>query len=161
MPRNPHDWVLARARFFLSSQFSGNLEQLKSGELKIPDLLNLMIFGIYQKAPSLWGQYQFNAVAWLHTGARMVRYEDLLRHANAVDTPEASTYFAELLDDCGIAVPPDWAERVTVGADRKQSGTAREKLELTRTGIPDVLPDGQKALIEVAAPGLRALLGYA
>jgi len=159
--RDPYDWVLARARFFLSSQFSGNLDQLKSGELAIPDLLNLMIFGVYQKAPSLADQYLFNAVAWMHTGGLLVRYEELVLHANALDTPAAAAYFAQLLGHCGVAVPPDWAERVATGADRRQSGTVREKLALTQTDIPEQLPEGQRRLIEVAAPGLRALLGYA
>jgi len=162
--RDPHDWVLARARFFLSAQFSGNLDQLKSGELRVPDLLNLMIFGIHQKAPSLADQYLFNAVAWLHTGALMVRYEDLLRHAGAAGTPEAATYFAQMLDHCGIAMPADWAIRVVTGADRRQSGTVREKLATSGKSetmvIPDSLPEGQRRLIEVAAPGLRTLLGY-
>lgn len=158
--RDPHDWVLARARFFLSAQFSGNMDQLKSGELAIADLLNLMIFGIYQKAPSLADQYLFNAVAWLHTGALLVRYEDLAQHANALEAPDAEKYFSALLTHCGIAMPQDWKARVATGADRKQSGTAREKLVLDDVGIPEELPSGQRSLIEVAAPGLRALLGY-
>lgn len=159
--RDPYDWVLARARFFLSEQFSANLDHLKHGGLKVEDLLNLMIFGIYGKAPTMAEQYRFNAVAWLHTGSLMLRYEDLVRHANATETPEAEAYFAQLLDHCGIAVPGNWSDRVTVGADRKQSATAREKLELGGVALPDTLPDGQKALVDAAYPGLRALLGYA
>lgn len=158
--RDPYDWVLARARFFVSEQFSANMDYLKNGKLSVEDLLNLMIFGIYGKAPTLAEQYQFNATGWLHTGALLVRYEELVRHANALETTEAEMYFRALLDHCRIAVPDNWAARVARGADRKQSGTSREKL----TGvidIPDVLPEGQKRLVDVAAPGLRALLGYA
>lgn len=158
--RDPFDWVLARARFFVSEQFSANLDHLKDGALSVEDLLNLMIFGIHGKAPPMADQYRFNAVAWLHTGSLLVRYEELVTHANAVDTPEAETYFEALLSHCGIAMPANWAERVATGADRKQSATAREKLELGNAFIPETLPEGQRRLVEVAAPGLRALLGY-
>jgi hypothetical protein len=159
--RDPYAWVLARARFFVSEQFSANLDHLKNGALSVEDLLNLMIFGIHGKAPPMAEQYRFNAVGWLHTGSLMVRYEELVRHANALDTPEAEPYFRNLLDHCGIALPDNWDERIATGADRKQSATAREKLSLGDAFIPDTLPDGQKRLVEVAAPGLRALLGYA
>src|SRR5690606_36625871 len=149
--RDPYDWVLARARFFVSEQFSANLDFLKDNGLAVEDLLNLMIFGIYGKAPPLADQYRFNALGWLHTrGTRLVRYEDLVHHANALDTAEARTYFGELLEHCGIAVPENWAERVAAGADRKQSGTAREKLDTGSVRIPDVLPDGQKRLVDAS-----------
>jgi hypothetical protein len=159
--RDPYDWVLARARFFISEQFSANLEHLKDGALALEDLLNLMIFGIHNKAGSLADMYRLTSLAWLHTGSLMVRYEDLVKHANATDTAEAEAYFATLLGHCGIAVPGDWAERVVTGADRKQSGTAREKLALGNAIIPEELPEGQKRLVDVSAPGLRAFLGYA
>lgn len=159
--RDPYDWVLARARFFLSEQFSANMDYLKGGKLAVEDLLNLMIFGIHGKAPSMAEQYRFNALGWLHTGAFLLRYEDLVAHAGALDSPAAETYFAALLDHCGIAMPGNWAERVAAGADRRQSATVREKLDLGAVVIPDELPFGQKQLVEVAAPGLRAVLGYA
>ena len=57
-------------------------------------------------------------------------------------------------------LPEDWRERVRVGADRGQSGTARENLAGTQQAFPDELPDMQKRLVEFAAPGLRTLLGY-
>jgi len=47
-----------------------------------------------------------------------------------------------------------------VGSDRKQSGTARENLAGLNEVIPDTLPDKQKQMVDYAAPGLRALLGY-
>ena len=31
--RDPYDWVLARARFFLSDEFDGNVDFLKEGKL--------------------------------------------------------------------------------------------------------------------------------
>jgi hypothetical protein len=158
--RDPYDWVLARARFFVSEQFSANLDHLKDGALAMEDLLNLMIFGIHGKAGPLSELYRFNALAWLHTGALMIRYEDLVAHANALHNPEAEAYFTALLGHCGIAMPDNWAERVATGADRKQSATAREKLSLGNAFIPETLPEGQRHLVEVSAPGLRAMLGY-
>ena len=129
--------------------------------LAIEDLLNLMIFGIHNKAGSLADMYRLTVLAWLHTGSMMVRYEDLVKHANALATPEAEAYFRALLDHCRIAMPGDWAERVAIGADRKQSSTARENLSLGTAAVPDILPEGQKQLVDVAMPGLRAILGYA
>ena len=51
-------------------------------------------------------------------------------------------------------------ERVKIGSDRKQSGTARENLRDVKIAIPEVLSDAQKELCDYAAPGLRKLLGY-
>jgi hypothetical protein len=159
--RDPYDWVLARARFFVSEQFQANLNHLKDGALAIEDLLNLMIFGIHGKAGSLIDMYRLTSLAWIGTGSLMLRYEDLVEHANAPETAEAEAYFRTVLDHCRIAMPANWAERVRTGADRKQSATAREKLSLGNAEIPDVLPPDQKRLVDVTAPGLREFLGYA
>ncbi|MEP7351247.1 MAG: hypothetical protein ABI668_15015 [Sphingorhabdus sp.] len=158
--RDPYDWVLARGRFFVSDEFVGNAERLKEGTLTMPALLNLMIFGIHQKAPPMSELYHFNAVAWLGTGAILVRYEDLVANIKRIETPEAKAFFHQLLDDCGIIMPVDWRERVVVGSDRKQSGTARENLSGGAHDFPNVLPEMQKRLVDYAVPGLRALLGY-
>ena len=157
--RDPYDWVLARARFFLSDNFQANLEHLKAGRAPLDDFLNMMIFGIFNKVPTLEEIFTNNAVSWLGTSARLVRYEDLLHHVKNIDTNEAETFFSELLKHCGIDLPEDWRKRVKIGADRKQSGTARENLDL-KIQIPDTLPDIQKKLVDYAAPGLRQLLGY-
>ena len=95
---------------------------------------------------------------------RAYELEDTLRlkgKTDILDTLEAEVYFRKLLGQCGIdPVPEDWRERVKVGADRKQSGTARENLSGLPVEIPDVLPEAQKKLVEFMAPGLRKLLGY-
>ena len=158
--RDPYDWVLARARFFVSEQFRTNLDHLKDGALAIEDLLNLMIFGIHNKTGSLADMYRLTSLAWLHTGSLMLRYEDVVKHVKALETSEAEAYFKTLFDHCRIVRPDNWAERVATGADREQSATAREKLQLGNAFIPDELPEGQKRLVDVAAPGLRAILGY-
>lgn len=161
--RDPHDWVLARARFFVSEEFEQeNIAHLKSGLFSAEAILNMMIFGIHQKSPALIDIYTHNAAAWLGTGVHLVRYEDAMRAVNDIDSPESDAFFADLMAAAGIDRPDDWRERVTTGADRKQSRTARENLKLPEGLVfPTVLPETQRRLVEFHAPGLRALLGYA
>jgi len=161
MVRDPYDWVLARARFFMSENFQGSTDaSLKGRRLDTEDLLNLMIFGIHGKAPTLEEIFRFNAVCWLGTKTYLVRYEDMVATLKRLETRQAELYFAGLFDACGIAMPDDWRARVLVGSDRKQSATARENLD-GAVELPDELPDMQKRLVDYAAPGLRSLLGYA
>jgi hypothetical protein len=160
--RDPYDWVLARARFFISDEFSGTTEHLKSGNLGVPELLNLMIFGMPQKSPSLLEIFTHNAVAWMGTGAHFIRYEDLIAHLKTLESRAAADYFAALFEALGLGeLPDDWRERIWIGSDRGQSGTARENLGGIEVAIPRFLPDMQQRLVDYAAPGLRAMLGYA
>lgn len=159
--RDPYDWVIARARFFVSEQFAGNLDHLKSGLLSADELLTMMIFGIPGKAPSLHDIYEMNAAAWLGARVHVVRYEDLVRHLGDLASAEAEAFFAALLDACGIARPGDWRSRVETGSDRKQSATARENLTGIGLDFPATLGARHRALVDYQAPGLRALLGYA
>jgi hypothetical protein len=157
--RDPYDWVMARARFFLSEEFQG-YDLLKEGTLTVDALLNMMIFGIAEKAAPLATTFIYNGVAWLGSGARLVRYEDIIAALKNLDSSDSETYFRGLLADCGIALPDDWRERVRVGSDRKQSGTARENLSGVQIDFPRELPDIQKRMVDMAAPGLRQILGY-
>jgi hypothetical protein len=72
----------------------------------------------------------------------------------------ADQFFAGLLDACRIERPGDWRERVRIGADRKQSGTARENLTGVGVELPKELPELQKRMVDFAAAGLREILGY-
>ncbi|MBV8907689.1 MAG: hypothetical protein JOZ20_01680 [Sphingomonas sp.] len=157
--RDPYDWVTARARFFLSDEFGG-FDILKEGTLTIDSLLNMMIFGVMEKAPPLAATFVYNAVAWLGTGAYLVRYEDLVAAVKDVDSASADTFFAGLFEACGIERPDDWRDRVRIGSDRKQSGTARENLTGVSVEFPSELPDLQKKMVDMVAPGMRELLGY-
>ncbi len=159
--RDPYDWVLARARFFLSDNFQAQLEHLKGGKVSMEEMLNMMIFGIHDRMPAMGDIFLHNAVAWMGTQARMLRFEDLLGHVKDLDAPAAEGFFHELFGFCGIELPADWRERVRIGSDPKQSGTARENLVGVAAEIPASLPDIQRRLVDFAAPGLRALLGYA
>lgn len=161
--RDPYNWVLARARFFLSDTFQGSLEHLKGGNVSIEEVINMMIFGIHGKAPSLYEIFTHNAVAWLGTKVRVLQFETLLGHVRNLESDDAEAFFRSLLADCGIdELPADWRERVRVGSDRQQSGTARENLAGGGDlDIPDELTETQKAMVNYIAPGLRQLLGYA
>ena len=79
-----------------------------------------------------------------------------------LDSEASENYFTEVLGYCGIdPLPDDWRERVRVGSDRKQSGTARENLVGLATEVPNELTETQKKLVDFAIPGLREILGYA
>lgn len=160
--RDPYDWVLARARFFVSEEFEQeNIQHLKSGVFSADAILNMMIFGIHQKSPALIDIYTHNAAAWLGTGVHLVRYEDAVRAVNDLDSPDSEAFFSALLEAAGIERPDDWRDRVTTGADRKRSRTARENLKLPEgLEFPTALPETQRRLVDFHAPGLRDLLGY-
>lgn len=160
--RDPYDWVLARARFFLSDAFKGEVDHLKGGRVSVQEMLNMMIFGVHERMPTLHDIFLHNAVAWLGTDIRLQRYEDLVNGLAKIDLPEGEAYFRAMLADCGIgAIPDDWRERVRIGSDRGQSGTARENLSGRESHVPATLPEVQKALVEIAVPGFRRILGYA
>lgn len=159
--RDPYDWVLARARFFLSDEFQANIQQIKEGRLSVDSLLSLMIFGIHTKSPPLADIFNLNAVCWLATADHIVRYEDLRKHLKSLESDEAQAYFFAILGACGIdPVPADWRERVRIGSDPAQSGTARENLTGGKLQLPSELPELHKRLVDYAVPGLRQMLGY-
>jgi hypothetical protein len=121
----------------------------------------MMIVGIHDKVPALEEIFLHNALSWTGTKAQLLRYEDLVRSLRELDSASAETYFHELLRKCGMGgLPKDWRQRIVIGADRKQSGTARENLSRIALQVPDTLPEAQRRLVDVAAPGLRAALGY-
>jgi len=162
--RDPYDWVLARARFFMSEEFKGNVGHISGDNMTAEEWFNLMIFGIQGSketyVPSMNDIYSHNGVAWMHTSSVVLKFEDLIQHVKNANTAEAEVFFRELLDACGIEMPDDWRERVRVGSDPRQSGTARQNLTGIRMELPDELPQGQRDLIDFAAPGVRRLLGY-
>ena len=159
--RDPYTWVLARARFFLSDEFGDNSVLVKNGELTVDTLINLMIFGIHGKAMSLRELFTFNAIAWTGSDCTTVRYEDILAAIQDLDSEASEAFFMSLFEAAGIVhVPHDWRTRVRIGADRKQSATARENLTEGAIEIPRELSAHHRRLIDFSAPGLRDLLGY-
>jgi hypothetical protein len=159
--RDPHSWILARARFYVSDQFGDNSAMIKQSGMTAEHLINLMIFGIHRQALPMREMFNLTAVAWRGPNSCWLRYEDLVAGVKQVDTPAGEAFFTKLMDMAGLpALPADWRERVKIGSDRKQSGTARENLRDVKIQIPDELTQEQKDLAEYAAPGLRKLLGY-
>ena len=158
--RDPYDWVIARARFILAEQFRGNVDHLRSGAVSADELLTMMIFGLPQKLPSLNDIYELNAAAWLGGRCHVVRYEELIRHVDDLESDAARDFFAVLLDAAGIVVPSDWMERVRFGANREESATARENLTGVALDLPQKLGARHRALVDYQAPGLRNVLGY-
>jgi hypothetical protein len=159
--RDPYEWVLAQARFVLSDEFQAGLDHFKKPDVPVEAVLNLVIQGIKPQLAPLAITYHFNAVAWFGTGVQLLRYEDLVRALRDLDGAGGENYFSALFHACGIERPDDWRDRVRIGSDRKQSGTARENLTGLGSRIPAELPDAQKRLVDSLAPGLRGLLGYA
>ena len=158
--RDPYDWVLARARFFMSENFKGSVSHISGDNVTPEGFLSMMIFGIHMKVPEMREIYTHNGVAWMHSNTLVLKFEDLVHNVKNLDELEAELFFRKLLDACGIDMPDDWRERVRVGSDKKQSGTARENLEGIRMELPKTLPEGQKRLVDYAMPGLRKVLGY-
>ena len=159
--RDPYDWVLAQARFVASNEFQvPGLDQYKRPDVPVEALLHLVIEGTKPQLAPLQITYHYNAVAWLDAGVYLVRYEELVAALSELEQPAAAQYFKGLLDACGIECPDDWRDRVRIGSDRKQSGTARENLTGAGGRIPTRLPDPQKQMVDQAYPGLRSKLGY-
>jgi hypothetical protein len=159
--RDPYDWVLARARFFMSDTYQGSLDSIKGGNVSVEDVLNMMIFGIPDTAPAMYEIFTHNAVCWLGTHAKVCQFEELLRHVKALETDAAEAFFAGLFEQLNMGeLPDDWRERIRIGSDREQSTTARENLNRVTVDVPDELPDIQKRMVDYAVPGLRAILGY-
>ena len=160
--RDPYDWVLARTRFHLSDEFQqANLMHLKDGTMGLEELLNLMIVGIHQKSPSVLDIYMHNAVAWTGTAAFMIKFEDLRDAVADLDSKRSAAFFDDLFAAAGLDKPEDWKDRVRTGANPAQSRTARQNLNLAGGyDIPNELPAAQKRLLDVTAPGVRAILGY-
>lgn len=159
--RDPYSWVLAKARFLLSEDFTGDLDILRKAPISSGDLINLVIFGIHQTNPSLKDTYTHNAIAWLGTDVFLVRYEELVGAVRDLESDASDAYFASLFEACGITRPDDWRERVAIGSDPARSGTARQNLRGDFTKLPEELSETQRKLVDFAAPGLRELLGYA
>ncbi|KAK0340188.1 hypothetical protein LTR94_031546 [Friedmanniomyces endolithicus] len=79
----------------------------------------MMIFGLHAKTPALIDIFTHIAAAWLGPGVHLVRYEEILKALQTIDTDEGAAYFQGLLEACGIDIPSDWKARVLVGSDRK------------------------------------------
>ena len=158
--RDPYSWVLSKARFMLSDEFTGELDMLKNAPISADDLISMVIFGIPRTLPALKETYAHNAVAWLGPDTHLVRYEELVGAVRDLQSDEAMAFFKVLLEACGIAMPDDWRERIRIGSDPAHSGTAKQNLSGKLSSLPDRLTAQQCEMVDFAAPGLRKILGY-
>src|SRR3546814_19427116 len=58
--RDPYDWVISRARLFVSEQFVSTMVHLQSDALTVAELLMLLFFGFPGQAPSSPHLYDLN-----------------------------------------------------------------------------------------------------
>lgn len=167
MVRDPYNYVLSFTRFLFSDQEESTFAKyVRAHSISVDRVISFVIFGNLNDAvycPDLRNSFVSNGIQWLGDATLLVKYEELVFNIGALRKPdfEAFThdYFSNLLAHCGLAMPADWRDRVEAGADRRLSYTARENLSV-RSEIPENLSDDQKMMVEVAAPGLRAALGY-
>ncbi|MEQ1779721.1 MAG: hypothetical protein ABMA14_00050 [Hyphomonadaceae bacterium] len=165
--RDPYSYVLSFTRFLFSDQEGSTFAQyVRAHSIPVERVISFVIFGNLNDAvycPDLRNSFMLNGVQWLGDATLLVRYEELVFNISVLRKLDFETYtydyFSNLLGHCGLAMPVDWRERVEAGADRRLSYTARENLNVHRT-IPDSLSEDQKMMVEIAAPGLRAALGY-
>jgi Sulfotransferase domain len=161
--RDPYDYVLAQARFMFSKVMQERTELARfiaTHSLSMDDVVPLMIAGIAFGGniwPSVGDMFARNALSWTDR-CHFVKYEELRKHANAVETAGAYGYFASLLAACGLEMPSDWQERVEAGADRGLSDTASDDFDVR--GDRNYLIESEKALFASVAPKLREVLGY-
>jgi hypothetical protein len=88
--RDPYDWVLARARFYLSENFDGKVEHIKDGAVTVDAMLNMMIFGVYRKVPTLEETFRHNGAAWMGSDVYLIRYEELVQAVKTLGTRRAT-----------------------------------------------------------------------
>ena len=122
--RNPTDWVLARARFFMTEEFEGAVGHISDHNVTAEQFLNMMIFGIHKKVPNMEEIYVHNAVAWLHTDTIVLKFEDLLHAVKNLDEPEAEVFSRKPLDARGSDLPYDWLARVRIVSGQNAGGPA-------------------------------------
>jgi hypothetical protein len=164
--RDPYDYVLAQARYLCSDSMAAEHSTfVKTNRLRFEEIFSLIVFGspIAPYWPSVQEIFMRNAVAWLALGVPVFCYEDVVFHLPRIGNRESDIYFAQLLSVIGFtSLPEDWRERVRHGANPLISASWRYNLKMSSgASIPDHLSEGQRQLVDVAYPGLRACLGYA
>ena len=145
--RDPYDWVLARARFFLSDAFKGPVDHLKTGRASVEEVLNMMILGIHDKVPHMQEIFLHNAVGWLGTKARVVHYENLVRHLSQLKSAEAEVFsrLAPVLRHQDAACRLARTCHHRLGSQTVRHGSRESQQDRTRRA--------RRAAADAAAPG--------
>lgn len=97
------------------------------------------------------------AIQWFDDADIIVRYEDLIKHIQNIDTPASYQYFNQLLTAIGIPMPDDWKQRVKAGARTSISASYIKGQCQDEEGL---FTEAHSMMLELVAPGLRKLLGY-
>jgi hypothetical protein len=159
--RDPYTYVLAKERFLLSKQTQNDV--VKKAAEKSKNILKEIILGGLGPVPPLRQVYD-QYVMWLGSGAKFVRYEDVVSSINNIDSPEAEVFFSDFFDFIGMeSLPKDWKDRIKIGSDAAFSPTHRQNLTYKNfSGFPykKELDQEYKDLIDYTCPNLRAILGY-
>lgn len=159
--RDPYTYVLAKERFLLSNQTQNDV--VNKAVEKSSNVLKQLILGGLGPVPPLRRVYD-EYLMWLGSGAKFVRYEDVVSSVNNIEDKTAETFFSEFFEFIGIEnLPEDWKERVRLGADPEFSPTHRKNLTYKSfSGFPykKELDQEYKDLIDYTCPNLRTILGY-
>ncbi len=165
--RDPGDSVLAHARFMFSEQMANTCAlgaYARHHMLSLDEIIPFIITGwrlqfgdLRDDHPSVAQMFVNFALAWVDQ-VFLVRYEELLRMTACVESEEAYRYFERLLGACGIVLPDDWRERVTVGSNRALSGSDSGRFDVR--GDRRHLTEREMLLLSAVAPGIIELLGY-
>lgn len=159
--RDPYTFVLAKERFLFAEETQN--EVVNKAVQKSSNVLKQIIAGGLGPVPPLrviYDQY----VMWLGSGAKFVKYEDVVSSVANIDSPEAETFFSDFFKFIGIEnLPEDWRERVSLMSNPSLSPTYRDNLTYKSfSGFPykKELDQEYKDLIDYTCPNLRTILGY-
>ncbi len=164
--RDPAAYVMSYARFLLSAEYQSLAklgQTIRDDEYSLEDAIRFVILGVSIEngmIPDVLQQFT-RRLAWATGDSLLMRYEELQSAAADPSHPKGRAYFETLFGYLEIDAPPDWAQRVSAGADVSLSSTARENLTFVGpTASRDCLNAEELRLLECVAPGLRRTLGY-
>ncbi len=163
--RDPRDYVLSYAQFMFTKQLYKASKMARIIQDKghdFDDAVDALIRGWEfdgEYHSGVLDMFIMHGLAWFGTNCHIVRYEELKKHVENIDSKESYVYFKSMFDFLGINLTEDWETRILKGADRRISTTARENIPSDVARRLEMTPE-QKELLEEWAPGLRAQLGY-
>ena len=92
------------------------MENLKSGQLTVEEVMNLMIGAFTKHRHSKTYLNSMRAPGWAQ--AKIIKFEDLLEHIIAVRSLQRA-FFLDLLAPMGISsLPDDWRGRIRLGSSK-------------------------------------------
>lgn len=161
--RDPRTWILAVGRQYFDPEARGNLAQwVRENRVPLADLVDILLTGgtfFGERLEPIAETYNRRVIPWLSRAAIAIRYCDLVRHATNLNRSESEQFFRMLLAACGLELPANWQARVRAGASRELSATDSRAFMDPALDCQE-LSAAQKQALEIAAPGLRQVLGF-